>query len=118
MDKVLGRSRKIAIGVLGGLVVILGLILVPYPGPGWLIVFAGLAILSTEFEKPKHILDMAEGKYKQWQNWLSVQKFWIKFTVWSVTAIVVVLTIWLLNGYGMINDWLNLGQSWLRSPLF
>lgn len=35
---------------LAGLTVIgLGLILVPLPGPGWLIVFVGVAVLGTEF---------------------------------------------------------------------
>ncbi len=118
MYRIFRKSRKIAIGLTGGLVVILGLILVPYPGPGWLVVFAGLAILATEFEKARRVLDFAEGYYKKWQTWLSIQSFWIKFIVWSVTAIVVVATVWLLNGYGMINDWFNLGQSWLKSPLF
>lgn len=40
---------KIAVGVFGGLVALIGLLLVPLPGPGWLIVFLGLAILGTEF---------------------------------------------------------------------
>lgn len=42
-------AYKIAIGVVGVAVVIIGLILIPLPGPGWLIVFLGLAILGTEF---------------------------------------------------------------------
>ncbi|BDZ50403.1 hypothetical protein GCM10025867_26440 [Frondihabitans sucicola] len=42
-------AYKIAIGVFGIAVVIAGLILIPLPGPGWLIVFLGLAILGTEF---------------------------------------------------------------------
>ncbi|MCU1528299.1 MAG: hypothetical protein JWP75_2062 [Frondihabitans sp.] len=42
-------AYKIAIGVLGILVVIIGIILIPLPGPGWLIVFLGLALLGTEF---------------------------------------------------------------------
>ena len=44
-------GRRIAIGVLGTAVLIAGFILsLPLvPGPGLLIIFAGLAILSTEF---------------------------------------------------------------------
>lgn len=40
---------RIVVGVFGTLVVVVGLLLVPLPGPGWLTVFLGLAILGTEF---------------------------------------------------------------------
>ena len=42
-------AYKVAIGVIGVAVVIAGLILIPLPGPGWLVVFLGLALLGTEF---------------------------------------------------------------------
>ncbi|HSX28294.1 MAG TPA: TIGR02611 family protein [Candidatus Saccharimonadales bacterium] len=42
--------RKPFIFAVGGLIVIVGIILIPLPGPGWAIVFVGLAILATEFE--------------------------------------------------------------------
>ena len=38
---------KVLIGIVGGLVVIIGLVLVPLPGPGWLVVFIGLTILAS-----------------------------------------------------------------------
>lgn len=37
------------VGVLGSTVAVIGLMLVPLPGPGWLVVFLGIAILGTEF---------------------------------------------------------------------
>jgi len=40
---------KTIIGLIGLVVVVVGLILVPLPGPGWLVVFIGIAILGTEF---------------------------------------------------------------------
>lgn len=40
---------RIGVGVVGTVMAIGGLILVPLPGPGWLIVFLGLAVLGTEF---------------------------------------------------------------------
>ena len=113
MKRILHHSRRIAIGIVGGVVVLLGLAMVPYPGPGWLVVFAGLAILSTEFERAQRILDHAKDKYDKWQDWVGRQSLPVKILVWSVTAIVVVVTIWLINGYGLINNWLNLGWGWL-----
>ncbi|WP_104193736.1 TIGR02611 family protein [Cryobacterium sp. M25] len=40
---------RTVVGVLGSTVAVIGLILVPLPGPGWLVVFLGIAILGTEF---------------------------------------------------------------------
>lgn len=59
---------RVAVGVLGGLLSVAGLILVPLPGPGWLIVFLGLAILGTEFHWARRIA-----------AWLKRQldRFWI-----------------------------------------
>ncbi|WP_344369840.1 TIGR02611 family protein [Agromyces tropicus] len=42
-------AYRLGVGVLGGVIAVAGLALVPLPGPGWLVVFLGLAILGTEF---------------------------------------------------------------------
>ena len=118
MENTKRHARRIAIGVAGGLVLLVGILAIPYPGPGWLIVFAGLAILATEFDWAQRLLETARGKYDKWQAWLARQSPVLKVIVWSLTAIIVIITIWLLNGYGLINDWLNLGLDWVDSPLF
>ncbi|SFR74473.1 TIGR02611 family protein [Agromyces sp. CF514] len=49
-DRPLLRSTyRALVGVIGGTIALGGLALVPLPGPGWLVVFVGLAILGTEF---------------------------------------------------------------------
>lgn len=60
-------AYKTLVGVVGTVLVILGLIIVPLPGPGWLIVFGGLAVLATEFRWAKRAA-----------HWLRVQleRFW------------------------------------------
>lgn len=50
MDRTVKYLRKVVIGVTGGLLLIIGVILVPLPGPGFLIIFAGVFILSLEFD--------------------------------------------------------------------
>jgi len=40
---------RLLVALAGVSVVVVGLILVPLPGPGWLIVFVGVAVLGTEF---------------------------------------------------------------------
>ncbi len=118
MDKTINQARKVGIGILGGIVLTAGIVMIPYPGPGWLVVFAGLGILSTEFDWARRVLHFAKGKYDAWQRWLASQKSSVRALFWLVTAIVVVVTIWLLNGYGLISQFLGLNLDWAVSPLF
>ncbi|HET8883910.1 MAG TPA: TIGR02611 family protein [Candidatus Saccharimonadales bacterium] len=109
--------KRVIIGIAGTIVLLIGLVTIPYPGPGWLTVIAGLAILATEFDWAKRILEKTKEKYERWQQWMKRQSLFIKVLFWLMTLIVVTATIWLLNGYGLINDWFNLGYDWVRSPL-
>jgi len=112
------RTKKLLIGIAGGLVVLIGLVLVPYPGPGWLIVFAGLAILSTEFMFAARVLEYAKGKYDAWTQWLKRQHWIVKILVLALTGAVVLLTLWLLNAFGIIVAVFDLPYEFLTSPLF
>ncbi len=116
-DKKQRHVQKFAVGLAGGVVLLVGIIAIPYPGPGWLIVFAGLAILSREFPWARDALQFGRRKYDQWNAWVARQHWSVKTLTFILTAIVVVLTIWLLNGYGLLNSWFNLDQDWLQSPL-
>ena len=42
-------ARRIAVGVVGGTVLLLGVIMIVTPGPGLIVIPVGLAILSLEF---------------------------------------------------------------------
>jgi uncharacterized protein (TIGR02611 family) len=116
MQKAKKQIRRVAIGTVGGIVLVVGIIAIPYPGPGWLIVFTGLGILSTEFAWAQRILDYAKGKYDAWQAWLKRQPLYVQMIFLLLTLLVVLVTIWLVNGYGLLNNWLDLGWDWLQSP--
>ncbi len=49
--------RKIGVALVGIPLVIIGFILVPLPGPGLLVSFAGLFILSLEFDWAKPYME-------------------------------------------------------------
>lgn len=49
--------RKPLVLTLGIIVVVLGIILLPLPGPGWAVIFIGFAILATEFEPAERVRD-------------------------------------------------------------
>lgn len=113
-----GRVKRSGIIAAGWMVLTLGVVMIPYPGPGWLVVFVGLAILSREHLWAKRLLKYSRGKYDAWRQWIAKQPFYIRSLTYIGTSVVVILTLWLVDAYGLIDKWLGLGQSWLHSPLF
>ncbi|MGH9212613.1 MAG: TIGR02611 family protein [Acidimicrobiales bacterium] len=61
-------TRRLAILVAGLTVVAVGIVLIPAPGPGWLVVFAGLALLATEFTWAEILLDRAKRQAMKAKN--------------------------------------------------
>ena len=111
-------GKKIVIAIVGGLVALVGLVLIPYPGPGWLIVFVGLSILGTEFEFARKLLENVKRKYDQATRWLKRQNVLVQLASLAFTGLVVIATVYFINGFGILNDILSLKQEWLISPLF
>ncbi len=60
-------GKRIAIGIAGGTVMLVGLVLsLPLvPGPGLAIMLLGLAILSLEFERPRLWLEQLKARGRQ-----------------------------------------------------
>jgi uncharacterized protein (TIGR02611 family) len=106
------------VALIGGAVVVLGIILIPYPGPGWLVVFAGLAILATEFEWARRLLAFARGYYDRWVAWLGRQSWPIKLLVMAAACLVVLAMLWLFGALHLVAGWIGLDWTWLRSPIF
>ena len=52
-----GRLYRISVATTGAVLVLLGLALVPLPGPGWLIVAIGLGMLALEFDRAERLLE-------------------------------------------------------------
>ncbi len=60
-------AKKVAVGIVGGLVVLIGVLMIPLPGPAFLVIPAGLAILATEFPWAQRLLDRCKEKLKHWK---------------------------------------------------
>lgn len=114
----LNLTYRIVLGVLGATVLLAGILMIPYPGPGWLVVFAGLGILATEFDWAHRVNTFAKRHYQRWVQWLGRQNMATKLTIMAATGLVVVVTLWLLGMFGTIGGWLGLRWTWLGSPLF
>ena len=107
---------RIGVGVLGAAVVALGLALVPYPGPGWLIVFAGLGILSTEFECAHRLLKWVKARYDAFESWFKRAPLWVKLLSAVFATAVTFLSLWLLGALAMAAGWVGIDWQWLKSP--
>lgn len=57
--------RKPIVLMIGTIIVTIGAILIPLPGPGWAIVFAGFAVLATEFAVAEKARDWMISFVKQ-----------------------------------------------------
>lgn len=64
-DELSPLMRRIIVGVIGGLVLLAGLALLFLPGPAFVVIPLGLAILATEFGWARHYLQKARDYFEK-----------------------------------------------------
>jgi uncharacterized protein (TIGR02611 family) len=62
---ILRSGKRIAVLVVGVVLIAGGLVMIVTPGPGLLLIIAGLAVLATEFAWAERMLDKAKEKAGQ-----------------------------------------------------
>ncbi len=77
---------RLAVGVVGAVVVAVGIVTIPLPGPGWLTVIAGLFVLATEFAWAERLLAFTRRHVHRWTEWLGRQRLWVRIAVAALTA--------------------------------
>ena len=82
----LDHTYRLVLGAVGGLVVAVGLVTIPLPGPGWLTVIAGLFLLATEFLWAEWLLHFTRRHVRAWTEWLGRQRAWVRIAVALATA--------------------------------
>jgi len=93
------------VGLVGAAVTVGGLFLVPLPGPGWLIVFVGLAILASEFPWAQRLLDFGRDRLRRWARWLGRQQVWIRVVLGLVTAVCTAVVLYLVVRVTGVPSW-------------
>ena len=58
------HAKKVLVGIVGGIVLLAGIALIVLPGPAFLVIPAGLAILATEFEWAHRWKERVMEKYR------------------------------------------------------
>lgn len=104
---------KIGIGVLGALVIALGIVLIPFPGPGWAIVILGLAIWAVEFTWARNLLEFTKRHVKAWTSWIGRQSLPVRAVIGVVGMIFVAAIVWASVRVSFGVDLIEKTREWL-----
>jgi uncharacterized protein (TIGR02611 family) len=72
---------RVGITVIGLAIIAGGVVLLPLPGPGWLIIFGGLGLLATEYEWASRLLGRTRLFVGRWSQWTARQGLWVRVAV-------------------------------------
>jgi uncharacterized protein (TIGR02611 family) len=92
---------RVIIGAIGGLITVFGAIALVGPGPGILIVLAGLGILATEFAWAARVMVHTRTYAQKAAEKAGIPK-WAQFALVAVGAVISILVILFLYSTGKI----------------
>lgn len=101
----LDLAYRITVGVVGLVVVVVGLILVPLAGPGWLIVLGGVAIWATEFAWAHRLRLWGTARLREWTAWIGRQPLWVRGLIGLATFVFVAAVMLVTLGVTGVPDW-------------
>ena len=108
---------RLVVAIAGIAVLAVGVMAIPYPGPGWAVLIIGLGILATEFEWARRWLAAARRRYDATMDWLKRQPWWVRVLVSTLTFAVAVVTLWFVGAIGWVAGLFGVGWPWLKSPV-
>jgi uncharacterized protein (TIGR02611 family) len=59
---IMQNGKRIAVTIVGGVLLLAGLVFLVLPGPGFVLILAGLAILATEYVWAQRALNFAKDR--------------------------------------------------------
>lgn len=110
------KVYRVGVFVLGLVVVVVGILLIPFPGPGWLIVIGGLAIWATEFERAQSVLEFVKRYVRAWEAWIKRQNPAVKALAGIVGIAFIATVLWLTFHFSGIPGFFPDGlENWMRT---
>lgn len=92
---------RVIIGLVGGTITVLGAIALVGPGPGILIVIAGLGILASEFAWAARVMVHTRSYAQRAADKVGIPK-WAQFALIAIAAVVSIFVILYLYSTGKI----------------
>jgi uncharacterized protein (TIGR02611 family) len=96
---------RFVVALLGVVITLGGLVLVPLPGPGWLIVFAGLALLATEFDAARRVLEFGRRTLRRGTTGLGEQGLGVRAGLGLGTLVCVAAALWGAGAVAGVPGW-------------
>jgi len=87
-------TLKVAVAILGAIVVAVGILLIPLPGPGWVIVLGGLAIWSVEFAWAGRLLHFTRRQLARWWHWMARRSPVVRLLVGAAGLLIIAAIVW------------------------
>jgi uncharacterized protein (TIGR02611 family) len=100
------RIYRVLVGVLGTAIILIGIVLLPAPGPGWAIIFVGLAVLASEFEWAQRLLAFAKRHVQRWTAWITRQPLVVRALVGLAILALVLGIFWAYFAVMGVPTWL------------
>ncbi|GAC57376.1 hypothetical protein GOHSU_18_01310 [Gordonia hirsuta DSM 44140 = NBRC 16056] len=115
----LNSAYRAAVAFVGTVMVLGGAAMVPLPTPGfgWILIFLGLGVLSTEFVWAQKLttwlrraLDWAAA---WWKRRSPTEKSGLIFAL----SVLILLILWLSGMLGTAGSWVGVDRQWLHGPI-
>jgi uncharacterized protein (TIGR02611 family) len=90
---------RVGVTLVGAAVIAVGIVLLPLPGPGWVIIFGGLGILGSEYAWARRLLARMRHAVADAARRLASKPLWVRLLAGLLTLLflaAVVLGGWLL----------------------
>jgi len=94
-------ALKVFVAITGAIVVAVGAVLIPLPGPGWLMVIAGLGIWAIEFHWARRLLVFTRRHVQAWTRWATSQSWPVRILLGTGGLVFVAVVMWLSLKYGL-----------------
>ena len=105
-NRAMDLTYRITVGLVGLTIIVIGIILLPLPGPGWLVIFGGLFVLSTEFEWAERLLEFARDKVRAWTEWVKEQSLLVRALLGLGCMVIVAGALWGYVALQGVPDWI------------
>ncbi len=99
------HGYRVCVGIVGGLIVAIGLVTIPLPGPGWFTVLAGLFVLASEFLWAERLLEFTKRHVKRWTDWVKTRPVWVRVLIGLATAAFVYAVLVVTLHFVGVPDW-------------
>lgn len=106
----IAATKRIALEILGWLLVLAGIAALVLPGPGLLMLFGGLAILSQQYEWAERRLDPI--KFRALRGAAESVETWLRITLSSIGALALIAcgVVWIVRPD--MPDWWWFSETW------